>query len=132
MQKYQIIGACVKMQKISWEDEMKLIQGSSYVIDFERDFSIMYSNRQSIMNIVQSLDTSETQIAVFDVTNPIHYTARNHQAHQEFFEFVDKFIEKEKKCEKKWKKDKKKRKEYTKRLFKEIESGKYFLKERRK
>lgn len=37
---FQVIGRCAKMQTLSWEDELQLLDGVPYNIDFSRGMSI--------------------------------------------------------------------------------------------
>lgn len=125
------------MQKIFWEDEIKLMAGCAYNINFDQDFSTVFFNGQPITDIlvdsiIEFLNNPRIQLNIYDVTNPGFRTAEDYRRSQEFEEALDEYIKKEKKCEIKWKKKRKKRKKDYKRLWKEIESGEYFWKGRRK
>lgn len=123
------------MQTTSLEEAIKLIDGVPYNIDFFQNFSTVRIDGRPIENvpvdeIIESILNPESETiayAAYDNTP----SWESYQRDQEFWEAVDKFEKKERKREKKWKKGKKKRKENAKRLWAEIDSGEFFLKDRR-
>ena len=135
--KFQIMGACIKTQTILWDDEIKLIDGLPYNINFYQDFSTMRLNGHLVIDmpvssIIEFINSPNTKFSLYDVCNPATHSAKAYQCSQEFRETFNKFNKKEKKLARKWKKNKKKRAPVSKKVFSEIDSGEYFLKNRRK
>ncbi len=121
------------MQTISWEDEINLIDGIPYNIDFYQDFSTIYLNEEllikmSIASIIEFINNHKTEIEVSDVHKPIAFSYNSYHESLEFWKIVDKFTKKEKKLAIEWENGKKKRVKDGKKLFAEIDSGEYFLK----
>lgn len=101
-----MIGRCCGMQTISLEEELKLIAGVPYDIDFLQDFSTIYLNNFPITDI------SVTDIIEFvgefqDGFNSYVPTAKDYPCDQRFWEKADKYMRKERKREEKWKARKK-------------------------
>ena len=101
-----MIGACVKMQTISLEDEIKLIDGIPYDIDFFQDFSNMYQTGRSIEDIPveEIIDT----LINFQNDAVVTYipTAEDYRKSEMFWEDFDEYCEIERKEMRKWKKRK--------------------------
>lgn len=51
IERFRVIGACTKMQTTSWEDEMKLMDGIPYMIDFFQDFFESANGRGTIFDL---------------------------------------------------------------------------------
>lgn len=123
------------MQTISWDDEIKLIDGIPYYIDFYQDFSAMRLNGHlvadlPVASIIEFISNLKAETEIYDVCNHTH-SAKSYQRSQEFREALDNFNKKEKKLAKEWKRGKKNRTLDRKKLLDEIASGEYFLKNRR-
>jgi len=117
-----VIGSRVTTQTISWDEEIKLIDGILFDIDFDQDFSAVYLNSQPITDIpatsiIEFLSNPKSGSQKFDGNTPIRYAVKEDE---DFWKMVDKYEKKEKKLEKKWKKDKPKRKKTLKRILKWI------------
>lgn len=124
------------MQTISWDDEIKLIDEIPYNIDFYQDFSAIYLNEHliidmSVASIIEFINKPKTDVGIDYAHSPTTLSATSYHSSQEFKKALNKFSKKEKKAEEKWKKDKKKRAKNSAKLFAEIDSGEYFLKNRR-
>lgn len=117
------------MQTISWEDEIKLMDGVVYDIDFFQDFSSVWIHEHpikdfSVSDLIKLIDNHK------NLFTTEHYTptAEDYRRSQELWEQFDEYEQETKRREAKWKKGKKKRKKRVKRFWKEIDSGEYFLK----
>lgn len=111
------------------------MDGIPYDINFKQNFSTMYYDGQLIMNlpvsyIIETIDNPEANMIVFDVNNYLP-SGEEYRCSIEFKEQFEEFTKKEKKDKQKWKRNKKKRQANTKRLLKEIDNGKFFIKDRR-
>ena len=125
------------MQPTSWDEEIKLIDGVFYSLDFYQDFSTMRLNGHLIRNmivfsIIEFINSPNFKPLLQDGYNSATHSAMAYQRSQEFQEAFNKFNKKEKKLARKWEKNKKKRALDRERLLLEIDSGEYFLKNRRK
>ena len=131
----QVIGACVEMQKISLEEEMQLIDGIPFDIDFSQDFSKVCLNGHTITNMAIS-EIVAYLASVADTENvPVPYDTNNHDSgltQWKFNEMLEKCEKENRKTTRKWKKDKKKRREHCKELWEEIENGSFFLNSKQK
>lgn len=131
----QVIGACVEMQKASLEDEMQLIDGIPFDIDFSQDFSKVFLNGQVIADMAIS-EIIASIVRSADTENiPVPYDMNNYDSgltKWEFNEMLEDHEKESRKAELKWKKDKKKRKECHKKLWEEIEDGSFFLNNKQK
>ena len=109
----QVIGACVEMQKISLEEEMQLIDGIPFDIDFSQDFSKVCLNGHTITNMAIS-EIVAYLASVADTENvPVPYDTNNHDSgitQWKFNEMLEKCEKENRKTTRKWKKDKKKEK----------------------
>lgn len=113
------------MQTNSLEDEIKLMDGILYHIDFYQDFSDICIDEQPIENIsvsdiIESILNPETEIKTCVVCDETP-SWESYQRKQKIWEAVDKFAKKERDREKKWKKDRKKRHKRAKRFWNEID-----------
>ena len=104
--KFQVIGACVKMQTISLEDEIKLIDGIPYDIDFFQNFSNVYQTGHPIEDIpveeiIDTLINSPNNEA--DAYIP---TAEDYRKSEMLWEEFDEYCEKERREIRKWEKRK--------------------------
>jgi len=123
------------MQKVSLEDEMQLIDGIPFDIDFYQDFSKVFLNGQAITD----MPISEIVASIASVPGtenvPVPYDKNNYDSgltKWEFREILEEYEKENRKAELKWKKDKKKRKKRGKKLWEGIEDGSYFLNDRQK
>jgi hypothetical protein len=119
------------MQTILLDDEIKLIDGIPYNIDFYQDFSTIRLDGHPITDmpiasIIKAINSPKVESKVYDAH--VTYSAKGYQHSQEFGKQVDKFTEQEKTLEKEWKKGKKKRALDMEQLLSEIDSGEYFVK----
>lgn len=120
-----MIGACVKMQTISLEDEIKLIDGIPYDIDFFQDFSNVYQTGRSIEDIPveEIIDT----LINFQNDAVVTYipTAEDYRKSEMFWEDFEEYCEKERRDIKKWKKRKGKPKSIkeAEKIFNDIVEG---------
>lgn len=113
------------MQTISLEDEIKLIDGVAYDINFFQNFSARRIDGCPIedipvIDIIESILNPKTETvicAAYDNTP----SWESYQRSQRLWEAVDKHNKEERKREKKWKKGRKKRHERAKRFMKEID-----------
>ncbi len=106
--KFQVIGRCTKMQTVSLEEEIKLMDGILYDINFCQDILNVCVNRRSIeeapaSEIIGAILKSFTDVSTAD--DDIIPT-NSYQQSQEFWRAIDKQIRKEQKMERKWKKRK--------------------------
>ena len=114
------------MQSISLDEEIELIEGIPYDIDFYQDFSAVCLNGQpisdmTVASIIEFLDNPKSAVQKFHDNSCVGYSAEEYRQNQEFCEWFAEY-EKDKEKEKaKWKKDKKKRKEYWKRISEWLE-----------
>lgn len=112
-----------------------MMDGVPYDIDFFQDFSALRIDGCPIKNIpaggiIESIlnPKSETVICTAYDDTP---SRESYERRQRLWETMEKYSKEEKKREKKWKKGKMKRKENAKRLWDEMDSGEFFLKNRR-
>ena len=108
IEKFQVIGACVKMQTVSLEEEIELMDGIPYGINFCDDFSEYYVYERPIEEVPipeiieailkESRDASPTDNDIF--------TTSNYQQSQKFWNQMEKQSQKDYKKEKKRKKRK--------------------------
>lgn len=101
-----MIGACVKTQTISLEDEIRMIDGIPYDIDFFQDFSNVYQTGRSIEDIpveeiIGTLINFQNNAAVTYIP-----TAEEYRKSEIFWENFDHYCEKERREIRKWKKRK--------------------------
>lgn len=101
--KYQIIGACVSMQKISLEEEFKLIDGILYDIDFTQDFSEIYWNG-NLLSDISIPDIIDTVVHPKETLCYDSYIGEDRRNIQEFWAYIDKVRKMERRKEEKWKK----------------------------
>lgn len=90
------------MQTTSWADEMKLMDGVPYLIDFFQDFSAMLRDGEPALIV----DARIVRQPVEKTVNAYVLTEER-QRTLEFFEQVDKYAKQERKREEKWKKKQK-------------------------
>lgn len=127
-----MIGACARMQTTSWEEEIKLVDGIPYFIDFAQDFSNICLNGcqiedMSIDDIVRSINPENKVSDVTSYTPSGEDYRRSQKFWDDFYESERKREKHEKKLEKKWNKNKMKRKRRAKWLLEDIDSGLYFV-----
>ena len=97
-----MIGAYSKMQTTYWEDEMKLIDGVPYMIDFFQDFSSLQKNGEPALIVHGRV-----------IVQPVEKTVETYSALEErrrtseLFKQADKIVKKEQKQEEKWKRKQK-------------------------
>jgi hypothetical protein len=129
------------MQTISLEEELKLIDGIPYNINFEQDFSKVCLDGYPITDIpvtsiIESIGKSkaETEAEIrtepwtCNVNKPIVYSAEDYRRNQEFRELIDKHSkEEERKREKKWKKERKKDKKKQEKFIKGLGKNPYIF-----
>ena len=102
-----MIGECVKMQTTSWEDEMELLKGISYEINFFRDFSSVCLDgtpveRISISSLIESIVNFHNADADWFADSTGDYGQSQIQS-QKFWKSAQKQSEKERRKEEKWK-----------------------------
>lgn len=98
------------MQTTSWDDEMKLMDGIPYDIDFDQDFSSLCLNGQSITElpnsaIIEAIENFESAAMVSDDSHVP--SVKEYQSSQKFRECLDKDSKRRKKADIKWKARKK-------------------------
>lgn len=117
------------------EDEMQLIDGIPFDIDFSQDFSRVFLNGQVITDIAIS-EIIASIVGAADTENiPVPYDINNYDSgltKWEFNEMLEEHKKESRKAEMKWKKNKKKRKKRCKKLWEEIEDGSFFLDNKQK
>ena len=80
---FQLIGSCAKMQRVSWDEEIKLIGGLFYTISFNQDFKTIYLFEQpitewrvtTILELIIEIEREQTIVNHFKswVQAPVHY-----------------------------------------------------------
>ena len=123
------------MQTISLDEEIELIEGIPYDIDFDQDFSAICLNGQPITDmpvasIIGFLNNPKSGVQILDGSIPIHCTGEEYRCRQDFWEHFAKWEKKEKRREEKWKKGKAERKAYMNRVFRRLDDCDNLLKER--
>ena len=122
--KFQVIGALVKMQTISLDEEIELLEGIPYDIDFDQDFSAIYLGDQPILDmpVAYVIEFLDKGIQIFDDSAPMLPTGEEYRRRREFWKVIDKNVKKDikrrEKREKKWERGKEERKEYMNRITK--------------
>jgi hypothetical protein len=121
------------MQTISLGEEIELIDGIPYDIDFYQDFSDICLNRQQITDmpvaaIIEFLNNNG--VKTFDCNVPMGYMGEEYESSRVFWEALDKYEKEERKRKKKWKKGKAKRKAHVKRVLNWLDDFDSLLKER--
>lgn len=97
-----MIGAYSKMQTTYWEDEMKLMDGVPYMIDFFQDFSSLQKNGEPALIVHGRV-----------IAQPVEKTVETYPALEErrrtseLFKQADKIVKKEQKQKEKWKRKQK-------------------------
>ena len=105
MGKFPVIGQCAKTQTLSSEDELRLLDGVPYDIDFSREYSpeISYGvtpRDVPVADIIRAI-LSPPKVPALPAS-----TAQNRSVID--WDAIDKEMKKERKREKKWKKNHKK------------------------
>lgn len=107
MESFKVIGLCNKMQTTSWDQEISLLDGVPYDINFFRDFSQLYLDGLRIVDIpvlaiIQAIDIQPDRISENSaMSDP---SGEGHRESQKFCEWFEKYEKDERKREKKWKK----------------------------
>lgn len=130
-----MIGACAEMQKISLDEEMALMDGIPFDIDFSQDFSKVFLNGQPIIDMAISVIISSITSVADTEKISVPYNMDNYDSvltKWEFDQMLEEHEKENRKAERKWKKDKKKRKKRCKKLWEEIEDGTFFLTDKQK
>lgn len=85
------------MQTTSWEDEMKLMDGVPYVIDFFQDFSDMLKDGEPAQIV-------DARIVIQSMAKNVNTYAslKERQRTLELFKQADRYVRKERKREEKW------------------------------
>lgn len=109
MKKHQVIGACVKTQTISWEDEMKLIEGAVYDINFGDAYvDGLPITELPVSALIDAIDIlPDTCVDVATSNSSYEYNPN-------FWAEIDAQVKKERKKEEKWKRKHKKYKSQKK------------------
>ena len=90
------------MQTTSWEDEMKLMDGVPYRIDFFQDFSVMLKDGEPAL-IVDARIVMQPVVKTVDT----YVSTEERKRTLELFKQADKYVEQERKREEKWKRQQK-------------------------
>ena len=127
-----MIGSCVKMQTTTWDEEIKLLDGVLYEINFEQDFSSICLGGQpitempvgSIIEAIEVLNRYESERKTDNVGTRIS-TAEEYQNSKRFWEWFDEYEKEERKREEKWKEEKPNRERRIKRFLKKLKNGRW-------
>jgi anti-sigma28 factor (negative regulator of flagellin synthesis) len=119
------------MQATSWDEEIKLIDGALYEIDFDQNFSSICLighpiTDMSVGSIIEVLNSYESERKTDNVGTKIS-AAEEFQNSQRFQEQFAEYEKEERKQEKEWKEDKPNREKRGKHLFDDIDNGLYFV-----
>lgn len=102
IERFRVIGACTKMQTTSWEDEMKLMDGIPYMIDFFQDFSYLLTDGEpALICDAHVIIQSEGEKA------DTYPALEEWQRTMELFKQADKIVKQEQKREERWKRKRK-------------------------
>ena len=102
IEKFRVIGACVRLQTITWDDEMKLMDGVPYDIDFKRDLTDVTCDGIPIQSIPigQLMEPPAPQ-------KREQVDGNGGYIPSDLFEQIDKQLKKERKREEKWRRKRK-------------------------
>lgn len=103
-----MIGACTKMQTITLEEEIKLMDGVPYYFDFYQDFSCITLNGKQAqdvfpLNLLELINETERENTVTVVNNDCSYEM-DYQTREQLWKAAEEYVEEERA----WKKHNKK------------------------
>lgn len=107
IESFKVIGLCNKMQTTSWDQEISLLDGVPYDINFSQDFSQLYLDELRITDIpvsaiIQAIVTQPDGISENSVASDL--SGKEYRESREFYEWLEKYEKDERRREKKWRK----------------------------
>lgn len=103
IEKFRIIGAYTVMQKISLEEEFRLIDGIAYDIDIYQDFSTTFWEGK-LLNDLPVADIMNAILQSEETYSHGNYSREDWQKSQKIWDLIDESIKKEQRAQKKWEK----------------------------